>query len=309
MAFPDPLDRPARTVTATCTRVSRESIVIADPKRPDEFRRLTIRERAALQGFPITYQFFGRSFGEKAKMIGNAIPPTFTYLVALAAKGVTPDQFSGFAAAGKVLRIPERVAPVTVPDGEGRTYPVKRGFRAALPGFRFKSGMRFDLSNSLMSGQVEWTVRFFFGPSKDIRQIELDGEVTRDLRRSPWFAELLSDFQREFARAQSLLATTSPASLQEVWTKRGTGIGPFEVTDKLASLAEEFHSRIQAELDPSDGTLLANYVVTVASGSAPAGKIVGRGKLERNASRVIAGIVVGEWFNSLAWHCEHKAAA
>lgn len=309
MAFPDPLDRPARTVTATCTRVSRESIVIADPKRPDEFRRLTIRERAALQGFPITYQFFGRSFGEKAKMIGNAIPPTFTYLVALAAKGVTPEQFSGFAAAGKVLRIPERVAPVTVPDGEGRTYPIKRGFRAALPGFRFKSGMRFDLSNTLISGEVEWKVRFFFGPSKDIRQIELDGEVTRDLRRSPWFAELLADFRGEFARDQSFLAATSPTSLQEVWTKRATGIGPFEVTDKLASLAEKLHSRIQAELDPSDGTLLADYVVTVASGSGPAGKLVGRGKLERNASRVIAGIVVGEWFNSLAWHCEHKAAA
>src|SRR3546814_10840551 len=29
MPFPDPLDRTVRTITATCTRVSRESIVIA----------------------------------------------------------------------------------------------------------------------------------------------------------------------------------------------------------------------------------------------------------------------------------------
>lgn len=309
MVFPDPLDRPARTVTATCTRVSRESIVIADPKRADDFRRLTIRERAALQGFPITYQFFGRSFAEKAKMIGNAIPPTFTYLVALAAEGVTPEQFPGFAAAGKALRVPEHVAPVTLPDGEGRTYPAKRGFRAALPGFRFKSGMRFDLSNAVLGGQAQWRVRFFFGPSKDVREIELDGEVTKDLRRSVWFAELLVGFRGEFARTQSFLAATSPGSLQETWTKRATGVGPFEVTDKLASLAEEFHSRLEAELDPSDSMLLADYVVTVASGSGPAGKLVGRGKLERNASRVVAGIVIGEWFNSLAWHCEHKAAA
>ncbi|WP_203308827.1 DNA cytosine methyltransferase [Sphingomonas beigongshangi] len=309
MAFPDPLDRAARTVTATCTRVSRESIVIADPRRAGEFRRLTIRERAGLQGFPITYQFFGRSFAEKAKMIGNAIPPTFTHLIALAAQGVKPEQFLGFAAAGNALQVPKRVAPVTEPDGEGRTYPAKRAFRAALPGFRFKSGMRFDLSNTVLDGGTQWSVRFFYGPSKDIRQIDLDGEVTRDLRRSPWLAELLTGFRRELARAESFLVATSPNGLQEAWTKRSAGIGPFEVTDKLAALAEELHSRIEAELDPSDGPLLADYIVTVASGGGPVDKLVSRGKLERNAARIIAGIVVGEWFNGLTWHCEHKAAA
>ena len=66
MAFPDPMDVPSRTVTATCTRVSRESIVISDPRTEGTFRRLTIRERASLQGFPITYQFYARSFSEKA---------------------------------------------------------------------------------------------------------------------------------------------------------------------------------------------------------------------------------------------------
>lgn len=308
MAFPDPLERAARTVTATCTRVSRESIVIADPARPEEFRRLTVRERAGLQGFPITYQFFGKSFAEKAKMIGNAIPPTFTYLVALAAKGVTPEQFRGFASAGKALHLPAHTAPVTPPDGEGRTYPAKRGFRAALPGFRFMSGMRFDLSNVVLGDEAQWSVRFFFGPSKDIRQIELDGDATRDLRRSPWFAELLTGFRGEFARAESFLTATSPNQLQHSWTKRATGLSPFEVTDKLAELAEELHSRIEAELDPAEVSLVADYVVTVASGSG-AGKLVGRSKLEKNASRVLAGIVVGEWFNTLAWHCERKAAA
>src|SRR6185437_8500269 len=40
MAFPDPPDRPVRTLTATCTRVSRESVVVADGD--DSFRRLTV---------------------------------------------------------------------------------------------------------------------------------------------------------------------------------------------------------------------------------------------------------------------------
>jgi len=85
------------------------------------------------------------------------------------------------------------------------------------------------------------------------------------------------------------------------------GVGPFEVTDKLAELAEDLHSRIEAELDPSEGALLADYVVMVASDDT--GHLVNRGKLERNASRILAGIVIGEWFNTLAWHCEHKVAA
>lgn len=61
MAFPDRLEEPSRTVTATCTRVSRESIVIEDPKHPGQYRRLTVRERASLQGFPINYQFYALS--------------------------------------------------------------------------------------------------------------------------------------------------------------------------------------------------------------------------------------------------------
>ena len=60
MAFPDRLDVPARTVTATCTRVSRESIVI-QPSETEGLRRLTVRERASLQGFPLNYQFFAKS--------------------------------------------------------------------------------------------------------------------------------------------------------------------------------------------------------------------------------------------------------
>lgn len=307
MAFPDPLDRPARTVTATCTRVSRESIVIDDPKHPGEFRRLTIRERAGLQGFPITYQFFAKSFAEKAKMIGNAIPPTFTYLIALAAKGVKPEEFEGFAAAGASLRLPDVAAPITPPDREGRTYPAKRSFRSALPGFRFKSGMRFELSNLVTGDDTDWAVRFFYGPSKDIRQVDLDGDVTKELGRNPVFAGLLNDFRGEFTRAQSFFSATTPDGLQRSWTKRANGIGPFDITDRLAELAEELHSRIEAELDPADGKLLAEYVVSVASSGGA--RVVGRSKLEKYASRVLAGILVGEWFNTLAWHCESKAAA
>lgn len=309
MAFPDPLGQPSRTVTATCTRVSRESIVIADPKAQGQFRRLTIRERACLQGFPITYQFYARSFAEKAKMIGNAIPPTFPYLLALAAQGTTVEDFKDYAEAGVGLDLPEEPAPVTLPDREGKTYPASRSFRAALPGLRFKSGMRFELANANAATEPDWRVRFFYGPSKDIREVDLEGDITRDLRRNPGLSAILDLMQGEFAKMGSFLARTNPKALQDAWSHKSEGIGPYEITDRLGGLAEEFQARLAERMDEETIPAVVAYVLAVAGEAADEAKVVGRSKLEKYALPILGGLVVAEWFNTLDWHREHKAAA
>jgi hypothetical protein len=98
MNFPDDVNQTARTIMATETRVSRETIIIPvdyrhykgsftkrsysemlkDFETAGGFRRLTIREIACLQGFPITYQFDGESSGTKHKIVGNAVPVFFS---------------------------------------------------------------------------------------------------------------------------------------------------------------------------------------------------------------------------------------
>jgi len=309
MAFPDPLDVPARTVTATCTRVSRESIVIADPKTPGRFRRLNIRERASLQGFPITYQFYARSFSEKAKMIGNAIPPTFTHLLALVAQGVTADRFEGFTSAGRTLVAPSQPAPVTPPDQEGRTYPVSRSFRAALPHLRFKSGMRFELSNDIIGQKPEWRVRFFFGPSKDIRELDLDGSVTDDLRDNEPIREIVQSVAAEMRQAEQGLLNTTPDRLQLAWAHRTEGEGPFSVTDRLGSLAERLHNQLDASLGQEERSTIGDYIVAVAVAAAADKRLVSELKLRKYATWILAGIIVGEWFNTLTWHQDRRAAA
>src|ERR1700710_1283693 len=115
---------------------------------------------------------------------------------------------------------------VTKPNEEGRTYPEGRSFRAALPGLRFKSGMRFELSNGRESGRPSWRVRFFHGPSSDIREIDLDGGLLEELRGSTFIREALVTLRRRFTEVEQTLWRTWPATLHRAWARRGTCLTP-----------------------------------------------------------------------------------
>lgn len=72
MDFPDRTDRLCRTIMATESYCSRESIIF--PKENTQaFRAPTIRELACCMGFPIDYQFVGNTSTAKHKLIGNAV--------------------------------------------------------------------------------------------------------------------------------------------------------------------------------------------------------------------------------------------
>lgn len=80
LAWPDKIDRPARTVVGT--QLGRETLVL--PAGNGEFRRATVRECASFQSFPISYQFFGRSYSSKYRQAGDAVPPKLSFALAKA---------------------------------------------------------------------------------------------------------------------------------------------------------------------------------------------------------------------------------
>ncbi len=84
MAFPENINRPSRTVTATKSGTSREGLIYKSDyqrKNDGEYRSPTVREIASIMGFPFTYQFTGNLYA-KWRQIGNAVCPSVSRALA-----------------------------------------------------------------------------------------------------------------------------------------------------------------------------------------------------------------------------------
>lgn len=62
-------NKPSPTLTCRCA-----DVYCGRFTHPEQHRGISLREAAALQTFPDDYEFFGKSFLEKSRQIGNAVP-------------------------------------------------------------------------------------------------------------------------------------------------------------------------------------------------------------------------------------------
>lgn len=292
MAFPDPLDRTGRTITATCTRVSRESIVIEAPEKKGRFRRLTVRERGCLQGFPITYQFYGDTYPQKLKMIGNAIPPLFTYYVAQAMRGNAAESALAPEDGIRAFCPPSEPPPNSRPDSVGGSYPSSRRFRAAIPHLRFKSGVRFELANHLEEGKPSWNISFFFGNSKNIYSLPLDRPLRKALEANDLLKPILPRTADAIALVEHVISSTDARTLQEVWAhSREHGLRPYNIVDVLGEATEKVISLLAEDLQLSTAVLesvLYQHRFTL-----------GYQKVLKHSDAVLAGFLVSTSANAL----------
>ncbi|MER8942881.1 DNA cytosine methyltransferase [Mesorhizobium sp. M0915] len=305
MPFPDPLNRSVRTITATCTRVSRESIIIESPGAPNTFRRLTVRERASLQGFPITFQFYGSSHSQKLRMIGNAIPPAFSFLVAQAFLGCKSQKLPTLEVAAADLTAPTPPPIRTAPDQPGATYPLNRNFRFAITSLRLKSGVRFELVNMVDAERAHWKVAFWFGTSKSIQTLPLDEHQYRDLSGG-MPAEATQACAAPLERLVAFIRRADVSNMQTLWSHRGPGeTRAFMLLDEL----NEIGSLVKTALGPHDEAAQAAVMTAIARAfNDNAEDIPGVPKLVRNAPLILAGLLVGSLANvELGKHADFPA--
>lgn len=81
MSFPENMEKPSRTVMATMSGSSRESMILGIGN--ERYRLPTVREVASMMGFPIDYRFYGKTKGIKHMLVGNAVSPKMAYALAI----------------------------------------------------------------------------------------------------------------------------------------------------------------------------------------------------------------------------------
>lgn len=178
MAFPDSLDRPARTVMATQTGISRETLVLEwryNGRRC--YRRPTVRECASFQSFPITYQFWGSTAQARYKVVGNAVPPLLASGLAraLLEREGLPAPLSIKIGSGVSETPPQVTIDSLAARTRGHKYPESRRFRDHLPGSRVQ-GVRVDFANVVDKVEdeeggslvVRWEARIVAGSGKRV---------------------------------------------------------------------------------------------------------------------------------------------
>ena len=289
MSFPDNLSKPARTITATCTKVSRESIIVKEGKN---YRRLTVRERASIQSFPIDFQFSGQSYSSKLKMIGNAIPPKLTYLLAQSMLGRGHKEFD-LATDYKNLKLkPNTQAKSSEPEKSNGNYRKNRKFTYAIPGLRLGSGVRFQLNNHFKRNKTKWVVEYFFGPSKNIMEIKLD---------KPLFdrcSKLLNkDKLNKLLDQQSWRGNIDFDNLQQVWIRKSKGNSPFKVLDQLGSIAEKIEKLIEDKKRDKIEKFVLNQHQSLINKQSKRKQFKLGEKYSSNYIKIFCGLLIGSWFN------------
>ena len=218
----------------------------------------------------------------KLKMIGNAIPPKFTYFSAAAMKGVKPEN----------LVLPEKVsvplekskAPKTTPDTHSKKYPSTRSFKFAMPDLNFKSGTRFELNNS----QGKFKCFFYYGDSKRIRELKLDKRLLNKLER--FIKDVDESLLTKIKKELNVIEKYDHKKLQEAWSvKPSRGTHPFEVVDLLNSIG---NSICDLTADREDEKLL-NSMKTVFSKKDQ----VGLNKVSEHYRKIFCGLLVCASFN------------
>ncbi len=251
MAFPDRLNRPSRTITATCTRVSRESIIL---ESKSGFRRLNVRERGVIQGFPITYQFYGKTLNNKFKMIGNAVPPLLTYYIFQSMLEVhskdliLPKNVNYYHSKPQLKPYKSKLGPPV------RKYPAKRKFMFAVPHLRFGSGVRFELSNNHKSPNIDWSFKFFYGTSKNIKQVKLDNQIRQAL--APMISTSKSKiFNQYIHKIVNKYKNYSSAVLQDLWVSSDSNNEVFKFLDEVGTCVNKIMQ--ESNLQTIDSNLIS----------------------------------------------------
>lgn len=238
MSFPEDISKPARTVMATMSTTSRESMIFSD--KEGIYRTPTIREVATIMSFPIDYRFYGVSDSIKYKLVGNSVPPKFANVIA---KSIMMKHHENYKEPSYIRKsfkdndgfINLNNTKFAIKTEKEKLFTTK--FKYHVP-YLIVKRFRVELSNNFNvdKKKVYWDVQIHRGQGKTAEQY-ISPIITRDL-----FKEEKLILMDDFIKSHSL-KIESPIKLQSNYCipseKRGYRIGPGELLESVRQFSEE----------------------------------------------------------------------
>ncbi|SRR6266566_2254967 len=250
MRFPDSPERPSRTILATTPKGNRGAIVLEEKRvTPKVYRTPTVREASCLQGFPVTFQFWGGSADRNHELIGNAVPPPVARAIANAILGDL-GQVSNFV---PKFELPQELPAIYSGSANQRPFRLTRPYREVLPGtVRHQCSVNLDNRGKTPATHpgfgvphlVEWRTTLYVGYATEVVgfQIDLDTAwklaflVANFVEGGPDLVERITTYAaKEFASS-----IPDASSLQAVWARRfRSTFTPDSIVERVIALCKD----------------------------------------------------------------------
>ncbi|EOP95557.1 DNA cytosine methyltransferase [Bacillus thuringiensis] len=175
MAFPENKDKPARTIMATLSGSSRESMIFNLEDSENRYRFPTIREVATLMSFPIDFRFYGDSDSVKYRMIGNAVTPKFSYEIAKVIRQnlnyqMSNDRFSVRKKFNKDILFTNLNGTVfDLKKEKPKKFESKYSYHVP---YIIEKSYRVGLENQFSDGVVHWKTKIHYSQGKNAKVYE-----------------------------------------------------------------------------------------------------------------------------------------
>ena len=240
MSFPENLDNPARTVMASMSSSSRESMILPDIY--GGYRLPTVREAASMMSFPIDYRFYGKSKGLKHTLVGNAVPPKMSYAVA---KAIALDANEPIPQGYVPIQHEEEIFFFNL-NGTTFTPKVERPKRA-IAKFKYHipyvilNAYRVELTNyhsDFGKKKYKWNAEIHFSQGKNKAKVykprkaqeylstEIKAQIANYIEQVKPRLSSFNDFQKVFC-------------MTEMERKNQTLIGPYELLESVKGVLHD----------------------------------------------------------------------
>lgn len=263
MSFPEDEHGPSRTIMATRSISSRESLIYKSEHERSgdgEYRLPTIRELATLMGFPYSYQFSG-SEGTKWRQVGNAVCPPMSSALAKSvrlAMGLEIIPVSQITFEPPVNKI-ENIQNLNTLTTKVFDNPPQRKPNARFRGHPFKGGnMTIALTNynpvKPADSEIlnEWYSSVFLGTGQDFVAKIIPKNHFKKIGKliEIHHEDIGRRFIKEFEKSFSDVIGNSH-KFQEAYVFEGTRLPhePSRLIDKIGKFILEFELEFEPELE------------------------------------------------------------